>query len=77
MAMGVGCGMVFLMTYIRSSSKKGRGFVLGRARLEKISAVEGIKTSDATRRMFADFDRKELTAEERRRAIFEKHAKKA
>lgn len=50
---------------------------MGRARLEKISAVEGIATSDATRRMFAEFDRKGLSAEQRRRAIFEKHARKA
>lgn len=50
---------------------------MGRARLEKISAVEGIATSDATRRMFAEFDRKGLSAEQRRRVIFEKHAKKA
>ncbi|WP_341990183.1 hypothetical protein [Azorhizobium sp. AG788] len=50
---------------------------IGRARFEKISAVEGIRTSAATTRMFAEFDRKGLTAEERRRAIFEKHAKKS
>lgn len=50
---------------------------IGRERFEKISAVEGIRTSAATKRMFADFDRKGLTAEERRRAIFEKHTKKS
>lgn len=75
--MGADCGILPFMTSMKSKSRKGQGFILGRARLEKISAVEGIKTSDATRRMFAEFDRKELTAEERRRAIFEKHAKKA
>jgi hypothetical protein len=65
------------MTSRKPTSKKITGFVLGRARLEKISAVEGIATSDATRRMFAEFDRKGLSAEQRRRVIFEKHARKA
>ena len=45
--------------------------------MEKISAVEGIKTSQATREMFAEFSRKGLGAEQRRKAIFEKHARKA
>jgi len=52
------------------------GPILGRRSLEKISAVEGIKTSAATKHMFAEFDRKGLSAEERRRLIFQKHAKK-
>jgi hypothetical protein len=51
-------------------------FVLGRARFERISAVEGIKKSPESRRMFEEFDRKGLTPEQRRRAIFEKYAKK-
>jgi hypothetical protein len=65
------------MAPMKSTSKKSAGFVLGRRRLEKISAVEGIETSQATRRMFAEFDRKRLSPEQRRKAIFEKHAKKA
>ena len=58
------------MAPIKSSpSKKARRFVLGRARLEKISAVEGIRTSAATRRMFAKFDAEGLTPAQRRKAI--------
>lgn len=53
------------------------GFVLGRSRFEKISAVEGIRTSAASREMFADFDRRGLSDEERRAAISRKHLKKA
>jgi hypothetical protein len=65
------------MAPIKSSpSKKARRFVLGRARLEKISAVEGIRTSAATRRMFAQFDAEGLTPAQRRKAIFDKHARK-
>jgi hypothetical protein len=67
----------FLLAPIKSSpSKKARRFVLGRARLEKISAVEGIRTSAATRRMFAQFDAEGLTPAQRRKAIFDKHARK-
>ncbi|MGA2126040.1 MAG: hypothetical protein ABSG76_07800 [Xanthobacteraceae bacterium] len=65
-----------VMASAKSSSTKGAGrFVLGGARLEKISAVEGIRTRAATRRMFSEFDRKGLSPEQRRKAIFEKHAR--
>jgi hypothetical protein len=65
------------MSPMNQSSKKRARFVLGRSRLEKISAVEGIKTTAATRQMFAEFDREGLTPAQRRKAIFEKHAKKS
>jgi hypothetical protein len=50
---------------------------LGLVGFEKISAVEGIAVRSSTKKMFADFDRRGLSPAERRRAIFEKHAKKA
>ncbi len=56
---------------------KARGVTLGLAGFAKISAVEGITLRPSTRKMFADFDRRGLSPAERRRAIFEKHAKKA
>jgi hypothetical protein len=67
------------MALSKPSGPKGsrKGFVLGRERFEKISAVEGIKTSNASRRMFADFERKGLSDEERRAEIFRKHAKRS
>ncbi|MGA7455084.1 MAG: hypothetical protein WBW73_28865 [Rhodoplanes sp.] len=49
--------------------------MLGRVRFEKISAVEGIKTSAASKRMFAEFDRRGLSAAERRAAILQKYKK--
>jgi hypothetical protein len=65
------------MASAKSSTTRTLGrFVLGRARLEKISAVEGIRTSADTHRMFAGFDRSELSPAQRRKAIFEKHARK-
>jgi hypothetical protein len=59
------------------SPAKVRGMTLGLAGFAKISAVEGITLRTSTRKMFADFDRRGLSPAERRRAIFEKHAKKA
>jgi len=70
--------MVIVMTTNTKSTlvRSGRP-AIGRTRFEKISAVEGIRTSASTKKMFVEFDRKGLTAEERRRIIFEKHAKKS
>jgi hypothetical protein len=56
---------------------KSSGVTLGLAGFAKISAVEGITLRTSTRKMFADFDRRGLSPAERRRAIFEKHTKKA
>lgn len=50
--------------------------MLGRARFEKISAVESIKTAPATQRMFAEFDRKGTTQEQRRQAVAAKFVRK-
>jgi hypothetical protein len=56
---------------------KTKTLTLGLVGFAKISAVEGIRLRPSTKRMFADFDRRKLTPEQRRREIFEKHAKKA
>jgi hypothetical protein len=56
---------------------KAKGLTLGLLGFAKISAVEGITMRHSTRKMFADFDRRGLSPAERRRAIYEKHAKKA
>lgn len=63
-------------TRSKAASRKG-GFVLGRSRFEKISEVEGIKTSAEMRRMFKEFDRKGLSHSERRAIISRKFSKKA
>ena len=56
---------------------QAKALTLGLAGFGKISAIEGITMRPSTRKMFADFDRRGLSPAERRRAIFEKHAKKA
>jgi hypothetical protein len=56
---------------------KAKTLTLGLVGFAKISAVEGITLRSSTKKMFADFDRRGLSPAERRREIFEKHAKKA
>jgi hypothetical protein len=58
-----------------SSKSAGSGFVLGRERFEKISAVEGIKLSGAMKKRMREADRKGLSAEARRAAIIRAHSK--
>jgi len=47
----------------------GEGFLLGAKRFEKISAVEGIKLSDAMRQRARESERQGLSAEQRREQI--------
>jgi hypothetical protein len=60
-----------------TSSRTEETFTIGRSRFERISAVEGIKTSAKIQKMFAEFDLKKLTPDQRRKAIRETFVKKA
>ncbi len=51
------------------------GFVVGRSGFAKISAVEGVKLTREMHKDLQEFDRKGLSAEERRKAIARKYAK--
>ena len=62
-----------------SKTKNGRAresFTIGREGFAKISAVEGIRLSDDMEKTFREFDRKGLSAEERRREIVNRYGKK-
>lgn len=59
----------------KTATKRAAKIVIGRARFEKISAVEGIKLSAAMRKRAAQFDRAGLSAAERRREIIKAHRK--
>ena len=62
----------------RKTIAKGRnvsGFVVGRARFAKISAVEGIHLTEAMEKRAAEADRKGLAAEEYREMIVRSHRK--
>jgi hypothetical protein len=51
------------------------GFVIGRERFEKIGAVEGVKITPRMKKREAEFDKKGLSAEQRRKSIIEAHRK--
>jgi hypothetical protein len=55
--------------------RKQSSLTLGLAGFSKISAVEGIVLPLESQRIFAEFDRNNLSPEERRRAIAQKHAR--
>lgn len=52
---------------------RGRRYTLGRHSFAKISEVEGIKTNDELEADFREFDRKGLSASERRRILARKY----
>jgi len=49
--------------------------ILGHERFAKISAVEGIELTPTMRKRAADFDRRGMGAEERRRSIIQAYSK--
>jgi hypothetical protein len=55
----------------RSTSEKqsSKPFTVGRAAFAKVSAGEGMRAPPAMEREFREYDRKGLSAEERRRLI--------
>ena len=53
----------------KKQSLPAKRYVLGRNRFGKISEVEGIQLRRPMKRAFAEFDRKEMSAAERRRQI--------
>jgi hypothetical protein len=58
-----------------SRGKSAKRYVLGRERFGKISEVEGIRLSASMKRECAEFDRKGMSAGERRRHIVERYKK--
>lgn len=59
----------------RSPRRASKGYVIGRSAFAKISAIEGISTTAAMEADFREFERKGLSAEERRAAIRRKYGK--
>jgi hypothetical protein len=56
-------------TLDKPSSKRTKGYVLGRRGFAKISAVEGIRLSPEMEARFREFDREGLSPSERRKAL--------
>lgn len=59
----------------KSAKHQSKGYVLGRARFAKISAIEGIRMTAAMEADFREFERKDLPAEDRRKVIGKKYGK--
>ena len=59
------------------SARADRGFTLGRAAMERISAVEGLSLTAEAREAFANFDRAGLSADERRTRLRETFGRRA
>lgn len=60
---------------MKTTTRSAKRFTIGRAAFAKISAVEGIQITAAMRADFNEFDRRRLSATERRKAIAAKYAK--
>ena len=81
MAWGSGDGGLFcysagMKTKRAAPRPQTKGLTLGLEGFAWISAVEGIKLSAESLEMFAEFDRRGLSNEERRKFIIEKHKAK-
>jgi hypothetical protein len=59
---------------VSRSATTGR-FVIGRDALARFAEVEGIRDTEESRRMFAEFDRLGLSPAQRRQAILKKYRK--
>ena len=60
-------------TASKSPKRISKGYILGRARFAKISAIEGIRLTAAMEADFREFERKGLSAADRRRIIGKKY----
>jgi hypothetical protein len=60
----------------RISGTTAPDFCIGRHGMDQIQAVEGIVRSEASHQMFAEFDARKLSTDERRREMIAFHANK-
>jgi len=59
----------------KSGKRPAKGYTIGRFGFAKISAVEGVRTTATMEEDFREFERKGLSADERRKAIGRKYGK--
>jgi len=59
----------------RPGKPVAKGYLIGRQRFAKISAIEGIRVTESMAEDFREFDRQKLPAGERRKLIARKYAK--
>lgn len=71
------CYTLAMASPTRTPKNTGARIILGMGAFEKISAIEGVRLKADSKQMFVDFDRRGLSADQRRREIIKKHARKA
>jgi hypothetical protein len=59
----------------KPKKRAATGYTIGRRGFAQISAVEGIRLTDAMNEDFSDFERQRLSPAERRKAIAKKYGK--
>ena len=64
-----------MKTVQRAPKSSGKSFTIGRRAFAKISEIEGVRLSDDMNEDFQEFERKELSPQDRRQAISRKYAK--
>jgi hypothetical protein len=69
------CAKLFLMRKIRTPSSRRKGFTLGRANFERISAVEGFRYSADMKKTFRRLDKQGASPDQRRQAISRKYGR--
>jgi hypothetical protein len=70
------CGIVLDMKKKKPTAPAASGpFILGREQFEKISAVEGLHLTREMKRDFREFDRENLSGDERRKRLLAKYGK--
>ena len=72
---GTICGRWFDMRKIRNPRARRKGFTLGRADFEKISAVEGIRYPAEMKRTFRQLDKQGASPAQRRQVIARKYGR--
>jgi hypothetical protein len=59
----------------KSPKRPSKGYVIGRSRFAKISAVEGIRTTATMDADFREFEQRGLSPDQRRKVISRKYGK--
>jgi hypothetical protein len=72
---GTICGRWLGMRKIRNPRARRKGFTLGRADFEKISAVEGIRYPAEMKRTFRQLDKQGASPAQRRQVIARKYGR--
>ena len=69
------CAKLFCMRKTQTTPSRRKGFTLGRANFEKISAVEGIRYSADMKKTFRQLEKQGASPAQRRQAMASKYGR--